>query len=71
MPGVICNNNPGARIAAFGKLHALLEREASRDLFDSYQLFSKLVLDSKTLRLAFVIYAGMRKNWQDIKIDHI
>jgi predicted nucleotidyltransferase component of viral defense system len=56
---------------AAGKLHALLGREASRDLFDSYQLFSNWTLDSKKLRLAFVIYAGMEKSWQEIKIDNI
>jgi len=49
-----------------------LGREASRDLFDSYQLFSHWPLDNKKLRLAFVIYAGMEKNdWQEIKIDNV
>lgn len=57
---------------AVGKLHALLGREASRDLFDSYHLFSYWPLESKKLRLAFVIYAGMEKNdWQQINIDKV
>ncbi len=57
---------------AVGKLHALLGREASRDLFDSYQLFSHWPLDNKKLRLAFVIYTAMEKNaWQQMSIDKV
>lgn len=57
---------------AAGKLNALLEREASRDLFDSHQLLTQWPLDAEKLRLAFTIYAGMRKqNWHEIKIDSI
>jgi predicted nucleotidyltransferase component of viral defense system len=57
---------------AVGKLHALLGREASRDLFDSYKLFTDWTLDTKKLRLAFVIYAGMEKrDWQEVEINNI
>jgi predicted nucleotidyltransferase component of viral defense system len=57
---------------AAGKLHALLGREASRDLFDSHRLLTKWSLDPQKLRLAFVIYAGMeRAPWQRISIDSI
>lgn len=54
------------------KLNALLEREVSRDLFDSNQLLIQWPLDPDRLRLAFTVYAGMRKqNWQEIKIDNV
>jgi len=57
---------------AAGKLNALLEREASRDLFDSNQLLTQWPLDAEKLRLAFTVYAGMRKqNWQEIKVDNV
>jgi predicted nucleotidyltransferase component of viral defense system len=57
---------------AAGKLNALLERDASRDLFDSYQLLTQWPLEAEKLRLAFTVYAAMRKqNWQQIKIDNV
>lgn len=57
---------------AAGKLNALLEREVSRDLFDSYQLLTKWSLDAEKLRLAFTMYAAMRKQaWQAITIDKV
>ena len=57
---------------AAGKLNALLEREVSRDLFDSHQLLTKWPLDATKLRLAFTVYAAMRKqNWQEIKIEKV
>jgi predicted nucleotidyltransferase component of viral defense system len=57
---------------AAGKLNALLEREVSRDLFDSHQLLSKWPLDVEKLRLAFTVYAAMRKqSWQQIKVDNV
>jgi hypothetical protein len=57
---------------AAGKLHALLGREASRDLFDSHQLLTKWPLDHQKLRLAFVVYTGMeRDHWQNISIDNV
>ncbi len=57
---------------AAGKLHALLERKASRDLYDSHQLLTKWPMDLEKLRLAFTVYAGMAKNrWQEIVVDNI
>lgn len=57
---------------AAGKLHALLGRQASRDLFDSHQLLTKWPLNRQKLRLAFTVYAGMeRDHWQRIKLDNI
>ena len=57
---------------AVGKLHALLGREVSRDLFDSHQLLTTWPLDPNKLRLAFTVYAGMeRDNWQRISVDNI
>jgi hypothetical protein len=53
-------------------LHALLGREASRDLFDSHQLLTKWPLDLQKLRLAFIIYTAMeRDHWQRISLDNI
>ena len=53
-------------------MHALLGREASRDLFDSHQLLTKWPLDQQKLRLAFVVYAGMeRDDWRRINLDNI
>jgi predicted nucleotidyltransferase component of viral defense system len=57
---------------AAGKLHALLERRAARDLFDSHQLLSYWPLDNAKLRIAFTVYAGMRKlDWQQMTTDRI
>ena len=57
---------------AAGKLHALLGREASRDLFDSNQILSTWPFDPQKLRLAFTVYAAMeRDNWQRISPDNI
>jgi len=57
---------------AAGKLNALLEREVSRDLSDSHELLTKWPLDAEKLRLAFTVYAGMRKQgWQHIKVDNV
>jgi hypothetical protein len=57
---------------AAGKLNALLEREVSRDLFDSHQLLTKWPLNNEKLRLAFTVYAAMKKqSWQHITVDHV
>lgn len=57
---------------AAGKLHALLGREASRDLFDSYQLLTQWPLDQDKLRLAFTVYASMeRDHWERIGVNNV
>lgn len=57
---------------AAGKLHALLGREASRDLFDSHRLLTEWILEKEQLRLAFTVYAGMEQDhWQRIHPDNI
>lgn len=57
---------------AAGKLHALLDRTASRDLFDSYRLLTQWPLDEIKLRQAFTVYAGMRKNgWREMQRDMV
>lgn len=57
---------------AAGKLHALLDRHAARDLFDSHQLLTQWPLDKTKLRIAFTVYAGMRNlHWQEMTIDRI
>jgi len=47
---------------AAGKLVALLDRNASRDLYDAHALLSSGRLDSETLRPIFVAYVGMNRN---------
>lgn len=44
---------------AAGKLSALITRNASRDLYDTHYLLTKIELNSKKLRFAFVVYIGM------------
>lgn len=57
---------------AAGKLHALLDRHAARDLFDSHQLLTLWPLDLAKLRMTFTVYAGMRKlAWQEMTADRI
>jgi predicted nucleotidyltransferase component of viral defense system len=58
---------------AAGKLTALIDREAGRDIFDAFHLFSHPELDVKKLRLLFVVYAAMshKKNYLTISIDQI
>ncbi|MFX8370059.1 nucleotidyl transferase AbiEii/AbiGii toxin family protein, partial [Acinetobacter baumannii] len=58
---------------AAGKLSALIDRGAGRDIFDAFHLFKHPTLEIKTLRLLFVIYAAMshKKNFLDIKISDI
>ena len=65
-------HNIGVRVLnihelAAGKLHALLGRIASRDLFDSHKLLTSWPLEREKLRQAFTVYAGMSKNgWREI-----
>ncbi|MDX2164912.1 MAG: nucleotidyl transferase AbiEii/AbiGii toxin family protein [Gammaproteobacteria bacterium] len=52
---------------AAGKLHALLGRDASRDLYDSHQLLTKWSLNEQKMRLGFTVYAAMEgRDWQQI-----
>lgn len=58
-----------------GKLAALVSRNASRDLFDVFQL-SRETFDFEKLRTAFVVYGAVnRKDWRrvdsgSLRIDH-
>lgn len=58
---------------ASGKLTALVDRGAGRDLFDAYHLFQHPDIDLEKLRLLFVIYAAMsqKKNYLNIEPHHI
>jgi len=60
---------------AAGKLAALLSRRASRDLFDSHILLTRMPgepLDRERLRLAFVVYGGLnRKDWRTVSSSDI
>lgn len=57
-----------------GKLAALFERRASRDLFDAHYLLTKSNLSINKLRVAFVIYLAMTKielkNLNEFHIDY-
>ena len=55
-----------------GKLAALFDRSASRDLYDTYQIFHKLKLDDKKQRLAAIIYGGISNtDWRKISPQNI
>jgi predicted nucleotidyltransferase component of viral defense system len=44
-----------------GKLTALIDRKAGRDIFDAHHLLTKLQLDDKKLRLALIIYSAISR----------
>ncbi len=55
-----------------GKLAALFSRNATRDLFDAYQLISYTSLEKEKLRLAFIIYGAInRKDWRTVSINDL
>ncbi len=57
---------------AAGKLAALFARQASRDLFDTYQLMNSNKLDLSRLRLGFLLYGAMnRRDWRTISLDDV
>ena len=57
---------------AAGKLAALLNRQASRDLFDVHLLLTQKELDNEKLRLAFVVYGAMsRKDWRTVSQEDV
>jgi len=57
---------------AAGKIHALLDRDASRDLFDSHELLTKWNLSNEKLRLAFTVYTAMiYDNYKNISLDQV
>ena len=57
---------------AAGKLAALFDRSAARDLFDARNLFRAAELDATRLRTALVVYGGAsRKDWRGISLDAI
>ena len=52
---------------ASGKLAALLARRQARDLFDSHRVLRMDNLDSRRLRIGFVVYGAMnRKDWRTV-----
>jgi len=57
---------------AAGKMAALLSRTTSRDLFDVHQLLMWGDLDSRRLRLAFIVYGALnRKDWRTVSLDDV
>ncbi len=57
---------------AAGKLAALFDRSAPRDLFDTCRLLREVQLDKARLRLAFVVYGGIsRRDWRKVSVDDL
>lgn len=57
---------------AGGKLAALLARRQARDLFDSHRVLHMGNLDSRSLRIGFVVYGAMnRKDWRTVSTDDV
>jgi predicted nucleotidyltransferase component of viral defense system len=57
---------------AAGKLAALLDRGAVRDLFDVAGLEGDPRVDPQKLRMAFVVYGGMsRRDWRTVRVDDV
>ena len=57
---------------AAGKLSALFNRTASRDLYDAHHLLTKCQLDNEKLRLTFVVYISMtQKELSSLMIESI
>lgn len=58
---------------AAGKLAALVDRQASRDLFDADQIFNHPSIDIKKLRLLFVVYVAMihKKDLRELNPEDI
>ncbi len=54
---------------AAGKLSALINRSAARDVFDAHFLFHHLALDFKKLKTLFVIYSAMNRK-VDLRNDN-
>jgi len=54
---------------AAGKLTALIDRGAGRDIFDAYHLFQHQNLEIEKLRLCFVVYAAMSNKRDYLKIE--
>ena len=57
---------------AGGKLRALFQRSASRDLYDVYRLLQDADFKKEWLRIAFVVYgAAAKEDWRGISLDDI
>lgn len=55
---------------AAGKLAALFDRAAARDLFDARNLMRTAGLDRERLRAALLVYGGMsRRDWREVSLD--
>src|SRR5262245_54034509 len=55
-----------------GKLSALFHRQASRDLFDSYELLTMQKIEYEEFRIVSLIYGVMgSRDWREISIDDI
>ena len=62
----------GAAISLDDPSALLLARHASRDLFDTHHLPTKVNLDQQKLRLGFVLYGAMnRKDWRTVAIQDV
>jgi len=63
---------PDVHELAAGKFAALLARGQARDLFDCHRIFRLEGIDPKRLRIAFVVYGGMnREYWHTVSIADV
>lgn len=56
---------------AAGKLSALIDRGAARDVFDAHFLFHNIDLNDKLLRSLFIVYAAMSRKSDIRKFDYL
>lgn len=55
-----------------GKLSALFHRQASRDLFDAYELLTRQKIEHEEFRIVSLVYGVMgSRDWREISVDDI
>lgn len=52
-----------------GKLSALVDRQKARDFFDCHLLLKHQAIDFQKLRLAFIVYVAMKRNWRELSFN--
>jgi predicted nucleotidyltransferase component of viral defense system len=55
---------------AAGKLSALVDRGAARDVFDAHFIFHNMDVDDELLRILFIVYAAMSRKTDIRKFDY-
>jgi len=55
-----------------GKLSALFHRQASRDLFDAYELLTRQKIENEEFRIISLVYGVIgSRDWREISVDDI